>query len=234
MSFKYAPVHKEKHKNIKVKQGVLSKHLVKQSLIPMTISEFEYACAHFPIVFAQKQGSDSYEPVIVTGVAAGENLWVENEQWIAEYTPQICYRFPFGMVPNPEQENSIILVIDENSEQFNETEGNALFNEDGSETDYLINVTQSLVEQHQDGLHTQLLTTMLKEFDVLTPLQLDLTLNGAPLNLTGLYQIDREKMYNLATDKMAQFHEKGYLLAIYAHMTSIHQFVKLMRKKEAL
>lgn len=232
MSFKYAPVHKEKHKNIKVKQGDPAKHLAGQNLVPVTLSEYELVCAEFPIVFAQKQGTENYESVIVTGIDNGENLWIENKQWIADYIPQIAYRFPFGLVPNPEKQDHVVLVIDENSEQYNEAEGNALFNEEGAESEYLVNITQALVEQRKDELHTQNLIAMLKELDVLIPLQMGLTINGMPLNFTGLYHVDRVRMQNLSAEKINQIHEKGYLLPIYVHMASIHRFEKMVRKKE--
>ena len=231
MTFNYAALNKDTHQNIKIKPGVLVQSIAEQHMVPVSLSEFEHINADLPVVYVKNSQTGEFESVAVTGLQAGENLWMENGGWQLDYIPQVVKRHPLALSAKPDNDEQLFVVIDENSELVDESTGDALFTEDGEESDYLKARTDALVRYHEDTMHGKILVQMLEEFGLLEPMQIKLTINDEPLVLNGIYMVDRKRMQSLSQEKLNSLNEKGYLLPVYAHLTSINRFEALVQKK---
>jgi hypothetical protein len=83
--------------------------------IPISYSEFARVEREYPIVFIPGQGSDSFSPVAVLGMATGENLYDAGGSWAKNvYVPAYVRRYPFCMakvtLDKVEQQNRLICV----------------------------------------------------------------------------------------------------------------------------
>ena len=74
------------YKNQKVSlpaAGGFPEFLQTTNAVPVSFTEFPVAYRDFPLVFVSTDDGKSFSPVAVLGVAAGENLYVENGKWDA-------------------------------------------------------------------------------------------------------------------------------------------------------
>jgi hypothetical protein len=77
----------------------------------------------------------------------------------------------------------------------------------------------------------QFIATVLS-LDLLTPIMLDIVLDdGTPLQVTGLYSIDEEKLRQLGAAEVARLWQTGSLDLIYTVLIASGQIFKLVRLK---
>lgn len=231
MNFKYAALNKDEHRDFRVKPGFSLNHISSQHLIPVSLAEFQHACAYFPVVFVKNSNTGEFESVAITGFQSGENLLVKDGKWLVDYIPQVIARVPLGLSPDPNNDEQLVVVIDENNELVSQTEGQALFDQSGEQTEYLKSRTASLVRYHEDTMHAKIFLELLQKYQLLQPMELKLTINQQPQSFSGIYVVDSKRLQGLAENELFEFHQKGYLLPLNAHLISLHRFEFLASKK---
>ncbi len=223
------PLHNEKHANIKIKNGIHIDFMKTQHLVPVVAHEFARIANEFPMAFVKNNENGKFQVVAMFGLEQGENLFVEDEKWIAGFAPLATTRYPLGLVKHPEQDQFGI-VIDEGSDLVGEEEGNALF-ENGEETEYFKRRKQALVDYIGFTEVTQAFSDYLAEKELLTQQTLTVDINGEKRDINGIYLIDERKLNELSDEEFLELRKRGYLAPIYAFLTSTHQVARLARLK---
>lgn len=228
-----ALLDKKKHGNKKFIQ-VNSYEFTKEAhLISIVISEFIRAATTFPIIFIKKE--EHFWPFAVTGLKAGENLFVDSEgKWEANYIPAILRGYPFILGKNSKGDEFRV-CIDEKSPFISDEKGDPLFDEQGSPTEVIENAKKFLTNLQQFNVQTGLFCQYLSDKELLYPLTLqlkNLKTNAKPITITGYYGVN-EKKFNLFSDKeFIEMRKRGFLPLIYAHLLSLSQMEKLALKHE--
>src|SRR4051812_9365346 len=66
-----------------------------------TFGEFVEAGKEYPILFVNsgttEDGGPQLNPVVLLGLSAGENLFVEGSQWFGRYVPAALRCYPLGL-----------------------------------------------------------------------------------------------------------------------------------------
>ena len=225
------PVNKERHAGKKIKVANDFRFASKFHIAYVTTHEFARAASIYPIVFLEDQAQDQFRPVVLMGLDAGENLFVDSQgQWSASYIPAIIRRYPFALSKSEEQERFIV-CIDEGSELLSDTEGAAMFDEQGNPTQVIENVKRYLGELQQMDQVTQEFTQFLVTNNLLTPLNMRVNTASQARNITGCYVINEERLNNFSGAKFLEVRDKGYLPAIYSHLISLAQIERLASLK---
>lgn len=229
---KVVPVNKEVHSKTKIKEISTFEFASKFHIAYVTMQEFTRAAAIFPIVFLEDKEKDEFRPVVLLGLNAGQNLFVDSTgKWQASYVPAIIRRYPFALTPRG-NDGQYIVCIDEESSLVSTTEGSPLFDEKGEPTQVIENVKRYLGElQQMDGL-TRNFCTFLKEHNMFTPLNLRVRDNSKVKNISGCYVINEERLNNLSNDLFLEIKDKRYLPAIYGHLISLAQTERLVKLQE--
>ncbi|PQA79923.1 peptidase [Limnohabitans sp. TS-CS-82] len=232
---KMVPVNKERHANFKVKPSADFEFASKFHIAYVTMHEFVRAAATYPIVFLEDKEADDFRPVVLMGLDAGENLFVNDQgTWEASYVPAMIRRYPFALTKVPDEDRYVVCV-DEASELLSETEGNAMFDEQGNPTEVIENVRRYLAELQQMDQLTREFTKFLGEHNLLTPLNMRVNAADEVKNITGCYVINEERLNNFSDNLFLEVRAKRYLPAIYAHLISLPQIERLVNlKKEAV
>ena len=226
------PVNKARHGNKKVKLGGDFRFASKYHVAYVTVHEFARAASTYPVLFLEDQANDDFKPVVLTGLDAGENLFVnEQGQWDASYIPAIIRRYPFAL-SKAQDEDSYLVCVDEASEMLNDTEGTALFDEQGEPTQAIENVKRYLSELQQMDQVTHEFTQFLVQNNLLTPLNMRVSAANQVRNITGCYVINEERLNHFSDQKFLEVRQKGYLPAIYAHLISLAQIERLVALKK--
>lgn len=202
---------------------------VSANVIPVGISEFSQLLFHYPIVFIK--ADTGYIPVAVVGTETGQNLFVNNDgEWLAPYMPAYVRRYPFMVASVSEQSQALTVCIDETYPGCNrEGRGEALFNQDKSQTGYLRKVSQFLQQFELDSRRNQVFTARLAALGLLESTEVTFTAQGAEngRKLDGFFVINRERLKQLDQSDVQELHQSGALELIYQHLASLSRFSNL-------
>lgn len=228
---KIVPVNREVHKNTKVKPVTSFYFASELHVASVMVHEFSRAASTYPIVFIEDKATDEFMPVVLMGLNEGENLFVEEGKWQASYIPAIIRRYPFALAKTGDEGNYSV-CLDSCSDLVSEEEGNALFTEDGEQTEVIDRVKGYLGELQQMEAVTQKFSQFIKENNLFTPLNMRVKTDNNMNNITGCYVINEERLNALSDEGFIDIRSKQFLAPIYAHLTSLAQVERLLHLKQ--
>jgi hypothetical protein len=188
--------------------------------------EFPRCATIYPIVFLMDE-SKSFRPVCLFGFQDKENLFVREGQWLAPYVPTLLRRYPF--VPLKEQNSDRYLIgYDPSSPCISSSEGQELFNVDGSPTEQFEKIKGFLQEVQQQEQLTQEFTKTLNSLGLIQAINLKVKVNGREEQINGCYGIDEKKLQGLKDEDFLKLRELHYFAPIYAQLHSMAQVERLI------
>jgi SapC len=200
-------------------------------------AEFIDAARDYPIVFIEAgQGDDGQRdvaPVVVLGLAPGENLMLQPDGgWAARYVPALLRGYPLGLVRTDAK--SYVIVIDSQADALSPTEGERLFGDDGGLTPLLEERRQHLERLEAEGERTRLFGRSLLELDLLRPMRFEATLpDGRKLGVDGFLTVDEQLFAALPPERVTALHKSGVLAMIYAHLFSLGLMRSMVERRVA-
>ena len=202
--------------------------------------EFRNVQACYPIFFIKDGETGQFYPAAVFGFEENENLFLSDQGWDASYIPMMIRRHPFliGYQPGPNgeaAEDNPVVSIDMDNPRLNTEKGEALFTEEGNQTEYLQQSIAGLEAIHAGHEHNKIFIEALLANDLLEPFTLEITLNNGSNNqLLGFYTISEERLRELDGDTLMKLNKEGYLQAIHMQLASFARIRTLIDKKNAL
>lgn len=193
-------------------------------------AEFRNLQAHYPIVFRKSPDGTTFEPIALLGLQEGQNLFLNEHGWNANYLPLAIERLPFyiGMA-----DEELVVHVDLESPRLSTTEGEAVFLPHGGSSGFLERMTSVLLAIHEGLQSTPAFIAALLAHDLLEPFVFDVELaDGARSRLSGLYTIDEERLHALGGGALEQFSRAGHLQAVYMAIASLSQFRALIERLE--
>jgi hypothetical protein len=213
------PVAAQRHGALKVHDaGFAFAHTA--TAVPLAAEEFVAAARTLPIVFAAQA---PHLPVAVTGLAAGNSLYVDAEgRWRpGAYIPAYLRRFPFFLVRAAPNSDQLVLCVDPKAPQLSETEGQPLFTEDGKPAPALERALAFCRSVEEASLRTRAMAEGLAEAGLLKSAVVQFQHHGRPIRIDGFFAVDRAALMALPAEKLQQLRDRGWLEAVYAHLLSI-------------
>ncbi len=222
-------ISREDHKDLKLVGSTNYAFAQNVASVPVVISEFAVASAHYPIVFVQGTEATGAKPnqpmpmALLSTVAETNNFVNEAGEWQANtYIPAYVRRYPFVYASEADN-NNLVLCADLSSDRFSKEEGEALFT-DGQPTETTSRVLSFCNDFQRDYATTEAFVAKLVEMELLTEQRLTITRAGQPTTvLNGLQLLDREKFRALDNEKFLALRDSGCLGPIYAHLSSLHR-----------
>ncbi|HSG77748.1 MAG TPA: SapC family protein [Burkholderiales bacterium] len=204
--------------------------------IPISYTEFAPAARDYPLVFTSADGGKTYAPVAVLGMRQGENLFSAQDAWAQDvYIPAYVRRYPFCMarvrVQDVERQDRLICV---EKACLEDAGGEALFDDKGEPLSRWRDLQRLLVEYETDLERGRELCTILADYALLQPFNMQAKLDqGAQMQLTGMHRVDETKIEHLNPSQFKNLARKGILGRIYAHLLSLENFARLLRRRAA-
>lgn len=227
---KVVGLHKEKHAKTKISTVRPFSHIAQEHMLPVVVHEFVIASAELPIVFVKDPASERYQPVVLLGLAAQQNLIIKDDKWDAMYVPRVIRNYPLLLVQDEQNSDRLVVALDEASERVNEVDGFPLFNDDGSESEFLTARKRMMGEYVEFAQITRAFVEKLQSLDLLKEQTLTVTINEEKRNINGIYMVDDKKLNELSDEAFLDLRKQGYLTAIYAHLMSLQHTQKLVQK----
>ena len=224
------PISLDRHRNMKIRQLSHQNHAKECHFASAMIHEFSRCVLHYPIVFLEDEKTQGYRPALILGLEEGENLYIQNDQWIVPYAPAILRRYPFALVKSPE-DDKFAICYDADSNVIQEHEGEPLYNENGEPSEVLNNIRQFLSEiQHMEGFTVEF-CKRLKELDLIVPMDLTVKVKGQQQKMGGCFMISEEKLNQLSDEDYLGLKKSNYMAPVYSHLTSLAQIENLVQLK---
>jgi hypothetical protein len=218
-------LNKESDKNLTISPLKNYKHARGISYMPVSINEVAESSKNYPIFFL-KEKDDSLVPFVVLGLKEGENTFVNNSgEWRkGRYIPALFRAYPFVLSEN---EGNFSIAFDDAYEGINQKDGSRIFKDDGALTEFGDSVVKFLEGLYSNLEGTKGVTKIIKELDILKTIDATVEKNGEKFVLSGLLQVDTEKLNALSDENLLKLVKSGGLNLIYAHLTSLTNFSNL-------
>ncbi len=221
------------HGGLRIKPIGSAQHIANNHFAKIYTTEFSKAGTDYPIIFVKDPESGDFFAATMWGLSAGENLFVDGEKWVGGYFPASVRCYPFAVQQDPNEKERLFIGIYETASVVNKDEGNLIFNEDGTESDWMKDVKEFLVRVFQQEEMTKQFAKKLDELGLLVPQTLTINKSdGSPAqDVSGFFIVDREKLNNLSDEDYLALRQNGALEVIYQHLMSLDSLDKLLRKK---
>ncbi len=202
--------------------------------IPISFTEFPLVSREYPIVFTAGTGGESYAPVAVLGMAAGENLYVRDGAWVkGAYVPAYARRFPFCMAKvtlnNVEQQKRLICV---EKSHLDDSGGEPMFDDKGEPLQKWKDIERLLSEYEVDLERSREMCAILSDYGLLEPFSAQAKFTGGGgMQLTGMHRVAEGKIEHLNASQLKNLVKKGILGRVYAHLLSLDNFARLLDRR---
>lgn len=154
-----------------------------------------------------------------------------NGKWAASYLSAIIRRYPFAFSQS-DDDGLFLVCADEASDLISDTEGSALFDEQGEPTDVIENAKRNLSDLQRMDTITGEFCKFLAEYKLFAPLNMQVRQNDTFKNISDGYVIDEGRLSKLSDELFLEMRNKHYLPAIYAQLISLSQMGRLVMLKE--
>jgi hypothetical protein len=197
----------------------------KTNAVLLASTELAEAARDYPIVFVGPQGGP-FALAALVGLRNNENLLVDAAgHWDPQtYIPAFARRYPFVLAEGDDK-SVLTVCVDEAYGGLNEARGEALFDAQGRESDYLRRVLEFLRAFHADMQRTRDFATRLHEFGLLVSrvLTIEQQRGGKAERqvLEGVWVVDEEKLRGIDDARIVEIFRIGYTGWIYAHLLSL-------------
>lgn len=220
---------REAHKTKKIVSSMGFAFARKANSLYIAGVELMEACKEYPIVFT-KVGDEKVVPVVILGLREGENLFVSIDgKWNANYVPAFVRRYPFVLAELQDQKMGV--CIDEGYVGFNEKDGEALFDSNGSSTPFLQNAVDFLNRYQTEYIRTDRFCQRLKDLGLLIEMNAKADLfDGTSFTVNGLMVVDERKLLQLTDAQALELYRSGEQSWIYAHLLSLSNLNRLVDK----
>jgi len=207
---------------------------------PTFPQEFKSLQNDYPIVFTKNESTGEFQAMALFGFEVGENLFLDEEGWNANYIPLSILRQPFLIGYQQAEKDGVpirqmVISVDMESPRVNETEGEAVFLEHGGNTEYLERINSILNTIYEGFERNSAFIEMLLGMDLLESFVLDVELDdGSEHRMSGFYTINEESLIGLTGDDLVILNNNGYLEPIYMAIASMSNIPVLVEKRNKL
>ena len=227
------PLSKELHASLGVTQMETPFGFARTAHVaPLTVTEFALAALSFPVIFV----GDNRQPVAVLGLNQGENLFTNDQgSWDYDaYVPAYIRRYPFVLAEDKDADRMIV-CIDRSAPMISDKPQLPFFDK-GEPTEITTNAIEFCNNYETERRRTESFVDMLKALDLFevkealfTPRNADGSA-GEPQRIADYFAVSEEKLGKLPADKLVELRDNGALQQIYAHLTSLVGWDRLIVK----
>ena len=193
--------------------------------LAVSVGEFIAAGRDYPIVFAAADDGKRFAPVIVLGLEAGVNLFLDHAgEWDRScYFPAYVRRFPFCL-----STERVVCVV----KSYIDKSGVALYDKDGKPTAQWQTAEALLAGFDADLERTAQMCSALVRLELFEPFSIQVK-DQPEIQLAGMVRVAETKLRALQPVRLKALNDKGFLGLAYAHLHSLENFVRLLARFHA-
>jgi hypothetical protein len=227
---KIVPVNNTTHRALKVRESRSFPHARNQHVAVLAAFEIMSSAMNYPVVFTKHPETGRFLCLALFGLESRENLFFNEDRWNATYIPMNITRAPFAISDSGKGDDTMLICIDEESPYVSKTEGAALFDEKGDQTEFLNSVVSSLSDIKSNERHTELFIKKLVDMRLLVPISIVMTdsAGGETELMDATYTVSEERLRELPDEKLLDLHKAEYLGPVYSLINSLELLNRLV------
>ena len=223
----------EEHGTLRVRteaSGELGDAVMTSFTVPF---EFRRIQHDFPILFRRDIDTGRFSALALLGFESGENLFLQDGRWIADYKPLAMAIQPFLLGRSASSDGPSQVHIDlDHPRVSNNEDGVLLFDSSGRPTPFVEQIGEMLSELDAGYRASEGFFAALDRYDLLEPFALDVELeDGSKHRMVGYHLINEERLRTLEPDAIAELHSDGHLMPIFMALASLSNLPKLIALK---
>jgi len=223
----------EEHGTLRVRteaSGELGDAVMTSFTVPF---EFRRIQHDFPILFRRDIDTGRFSALALLGFESGENLFLQDGRWIADYKPLAMAIQPFLLGRSASGDGPSHVHIDlDHPRVSNNEDGVLLFDSSGRPTPFVEQIGEMLSELDAGYRASEGFFAALDRYDLLEPFALDVELeDGSKHRMVGYHLINEERLRTLEPDAIAELHSDGHLMPIFMALASLSNLPKLIALK---
>lgn len=189
--------------------------------VPLVGIEFFEASRELPVLF-NKSGDGKFIPLALLSLRSKSNNLGNN--WGDVYMPAFIRRYPFALVEGK-------LIFDKEAPQLQEKEGEALFEQDGKNTDFLNKIMDFVTNIDAQAKLTREYCQACADNEFFMPFKEVRGSDDKRVQLDNLFVIDEKKLNTLPEEQINDWFRKGWLAWSYAHLHSLGALPRLLKRE---
>ena len=227
---------KDKHSEVRVRTGygaALGDAVMYVMTYPM---EFRDIQSCYPILFTKDPSTGGFFAAAVMGFEPDQNLFLKDDRWDTSYVPAMVQRQPFLIATSGEggTENPVV-SLDLDHPRVSRDEGEALFDDEGGQTEFLNQKIAVLDKLHRGLQHGTGFIDTLLQHQLLEEITLDIAFNdGSKQSLQGFYTVAEERLYQLKGDVLESLNQAGYLQPVFMAVASLSRLRDVIERRNRL
>ena len=227
------PLSKEQHGDLYIDSVRDYSHTRETNSIYIAAVEFFKAVKDYTIVFG-KNAEGNVFPAVLLGLINNKNHYLNDKgEWTVDYIPAYIRRYPFILATSPGDVGTYAVCIDDSYVGLNcDKKGEALYDKNGEKTDTLKTAIEFLKEYQRHIQATSDFCKVLKDANLLEPMQAKVTIDGEERSLGGFLCVNRELLKGLRPAQLAEMMLAGHLELIYAHLFSLANLNRLIERQD--
>lgn len=220
-------LNREVHKELKFSVSSDYSYTESVNSVPLTGIEFFEASRDMPVLFGCDEKGDYFPLALLSLMEDGHKHIDQKGEWAESYIPAFVRRYPFALT----DEGTV--CFDKKAGQFGGEKGEALFDDEGENSETLNNIINFLNNYDQQYKLTQEYCKALKEAELLKPFNLQILIDkDHPLRMEGLFVVDEQKLMEVEEEKLAAWFKSGWLAWTYAHLHSLGALDRLAKRQK--
>jgi hypothetical protein len=222
-----------KHKNLRVNTKSYNCEQNFVNAASVMVNELSTVVHEYPIFITKNNATGEFQLTAILGFSNGENLYLKDDEWQANYLPLDILRRPFQLVkPDKTSSSEGHLAIDTASKQLQENTGENLFDNSGNPTAYLQRIQQIFSQLINGAKHTRAILSKADELGLIEPVTINIELNDKDsTSLNGLYSIKQKAVTELKGSTLETCHNAGVLQVCHLLLSSGIHLEKLIKWK---
>jgi len=195
--------------------------------------EFRRIQHDFPILFRRDIETGRFSALALLGFESGENLFLRDGRWIADYKPLAMAIQPFLLGRSVSGDGPSQVHIDLDHPRVSDNgDGVLLFDSSDRPTPFLEQIGEMLAELDAGYRASGDFFAALDRYDLLEPFALDVELkDGSKHRMVGYHLINEDKLRTLEPNAIADLHSEGHLMPIFMALASLSNLPKLIALK---
>ena len=194
--------------------------------------EFRRVQADYPILFRLNATRDRMDAYALLGFENGENLFLTDAGWDADYVPLAMDIAPFLIGRGAERAQ--VHLDTAHPRVAPGGDGVRVFDDMGRATPYLEEKVEKLGALDAGYRATGDFVAALQRHELIEPLTLEITLaDGSTNRLVGFHSVNEDRLRALDAAALGELHRDGHLMPLFMAVASIGNVAKLVARKNA-
>lgn len=223
-------LHRERHRDLRVGPCAQRYAFARDTnSVLLAAGELPKAGLDYPCVFVATDDGPAMAALL--GLRDRENLFIDAAgDWQSDcYVPAFVRRYPFVLAQTPSTQQYTV-CIDESYPGLNPVEGERLFDTDGSDSPWLEQAKQFLIQFRQEMTASRAFAQRLADLGLLVERAIDYPLSGRSASLSGFLVVDEHRLLALPAQEVEALFRPGWLGLVYAHLGSLALLPRLAQR----